>query len=62
MESKKLSKIARDLADKVLDELCRNPEISGSALCQEYVLAETTKLLSQELSMWLWADLPENRD
>ena len=60
MNTKELSHFAHDLYNEVLNKICANPEVAGSALSQEYVLAEVTKLLSQELSMWLWSDFPKN--
>lgn len=60
MTTKELSKIARDIYNETLKKIFENPEVANSNANLEYVLAEVTKLLSQELSTWLWENLSQN--
>ena len=57
MNTKELSRFAHDIYNDIINKICNNSEIAKSNANMEYVMAETIRLLSQEMSLWLWDNL-----
>ncbi len=55
-DTKELTRKAREIYYRTIDEIF---EVTGDGAEAEYLLAEITKNLTQELSTWVWEDLTE---